>query len=270
MTHPVSPDRQARGSRRLSALDATQGADDDERGRSWFRRPGWWAVGGVGVIVLLPVVWFALLPTPLGVPVAPPSRAPRTAPETPASPPPTTVAPEVSGTASQDPAPSTGATAEVVELNDAQFTISAGWTLTSDEMIEDTRRTVRLSNLQTDAQLQAVTLGPEATELSASCRSLVDLQETQFANVARQLVVPIGVSSASSDGVRCGFTGVRSSDNVATTVVFTLVSRVSDEHVLMLRSTVPDTTVGDPQTVRHLNAMSCEASSSFGVPLPLC
>ena len=228
------------------------------------------------MVVLLPVLWFALLPTPQGVPIAPPSRLPsstvpgNTAPEAPATPLPATVPPEVPATAPDDPAPSGGATVEVVELNDAQFTISPGWILSGDDMIEDSRRAVRLSNPTTDAQLQAVTLGPEATELSASCRSLVDLQQTQFADVTHQLVVPIGVSNASGDGVRCGFSGIRSSDNIAATVAFTLVTRVSDAHVLMLRSTVPDTATGDAETVRHLNAMSCEASSSFGVQLPLC
>lgn len=137
-------------------------------------------------------------------------------------------------------------------------------------MIENARRAVRLSDRATDARLQAVTLEGGAAELTESCISLVDLQHTQFANVTQQLVAPIGVDTAQGSGVRCGFMGERSTDGVATTVTFTLVSRATDSHVLMLRTTVPDSVPSDAVAISQLNAMACQASNSFGVTLPLC
>ncbi len=252
----------------------------------WFRRRSWWAAGGVTAVVLVPVAWFALLPPPEGQLVAPPPPAsptrgvPTPSPAndvsgnvpatTPAAPLPGTASPRPVITAPIEPAPTGGSTVGLVELNDVQFAIPEGWTLYGDELIEGDRRAVRLSHGASDARLQAVTLVPEATDLSASCTSLVDLQQTQFTDVSRQLVVPIGVDVALGAGVRCGFSGTRSSDGVPTTVTFTLVSRATDAHVLMLRSTVPDAGAGDAEAVLQLNSMSCQASASFGVPQPLC
>lgn len=237
-------------------------------------------------VVLVPVLWFVLLPPPEGQIVAPALPASPTAGIPTASPsddvsdgaPPTSAAPPLPGTASPgpvitapvEPAPTGGTTVGLIELNDARFTIPDGWTLYGDEVIEGDRRAVRLSNAATDARLQAVTLVPEATNLAASCSSLVDLQQTQFAGVARQLVVPIGVDDSLGSGVRCGFSGTRSADGVPTTVTFTLISRVQDAHVLMLRSTTPDAAASNTDMMLQVTSMSCEASSSFGVPQPLC
>ncbi len=85
----------------------------------------------------------------------------------------------------------------------------------------------------------------------------------------RQLVAPIGVDGTLGSAVRCGFEGIRISDGLLTSITFTIVSRVADSHVLMLRATVPERSMGQPP-VAQLNAMTCAASTSFGVPLPLC
>ncbi|RMB60026.1 hypothetical protein EAX62_09945 [Tessaracoccus antarcticus] len=171
---------------------------------------------------------------------------------------------------SPEPSPEGSEVAGTIVLNDATFIAPAGWLLYGDDLIEDGRRAVRLSHDRTDARLQAVTLNPGDSDLSASCGSLVDLQQAQFSDVTRQLVVPIGVEASAGTGVRCGFTGVRSSDGIANTVTFTLVSRATDSHVLMLRTTVPQGGASDSAPVQQLGAMSCEASASFGLALPLC
>ena len=273
--------------RRSSSGDATR--DHLTGVRPWFRRRTWvaivvlvatgllvWAVlrsssGPPQVIVPASASPAASGATPPSTASAPGSSAPATAaPSGSTAPLPGTVSPAPVPPASPEPTPAGSAAAGLVELNDARFTAPRGWTIYGDEMIEDARRAVRLRDPATEARLQAVTLEGGATELADACVSLVDLQQAQFTDVTRQLVVPIGVSATAGAGIRCGFTGLRSSDGVSNTVAFTLVSRVSDSHVLMLRATVPDTVASESAAVLQLGSMSCEASASFGVPLPLC
>lgn len=248
----------------------------------------------VAIVTVVAVIAWVLLRSPGGAPpvTRPPVTAPSTAatdvptrngtpapstlvpsPEIPPGSPaplPGTVSPLSVTPASPEPDPVGSAAAGTIELNDARFEAPDGWTLEGDEMIENARRTVRLSDPVTDARLQAVTLEGGQGKLTDSCVSLVDLQQTQFVTVTPQLVVPIGVEAAAGVGVRCGFHGERSSDGVGVTVTFTLVSRASDSHVLMLRTTVPDTVPSDAAVVLQLNSMACQASGSFGVTLPLC
>ncbi len=139
-----------------------------------------------------------------------------------------------------------------------------------DEQIEDSRRAVRLHQQETDVRLQAVTVGPSGQTLTSACAALVELQQSQFTDVEQQLVAPIGVDSAQGSAVRCGFEGTRTDDGVANTVTFTLVERLADSHVLMLRTTVPQPSAGATPVLAQLNAMACGASVSFGVALPLC
>ena len=211
-------------------------------------------------------------PTPTSSPPVeePSTPAPSQPPTTSTAPLPGTVSPTSLPTTTEEPSPSGGMAAGAVVLNDATFTAPQGWTLYGDELIEDGRRAVRLSHAATDARLQAVTLVPEESDLGSSCGALVDLQQAQFTDVTRQLEVPIGVDTKAGTGVRCGFMGVRASDGVPNTVSFTLVRRASDSHVLMLRSTVPKDVATDAPAVRQLGTMTCEASTSFGVTLPLC
>lgn len=219
----------------------------------------------------------SLAATPSGSPSESPSStpSPSTTPSaaessTAAAPLPGTVSAAPVGTPTPEPSPEGSSTPSRIDLNDAQFLVADGWSVYGDELIEDDRRAVRLSDGDTDARLQAVTLGASSTSLADSCTSLVDLQQTQFTAPTRNLVVPIGVGAAAGSGVRCGFSGVRTSDGVTATVMFTLVSRASDSHVLMLRSTVPGTVPADSPAIGQLTSMSCQASQSFGVPLPLC
>lgn len=260
----------------------------------WFRGPGAWVVLVASVLIAL-ALWSMMQPTsePPPVVIVPTSAAPTatdtgptdspspsddTNPGTATTPDPSESAPPLPATAAPappvsvppEPSPDSSATAGLVELNDANFMGATGWTLYGDDLIEEDRRAVRLSNEATDTRLQAVTLLPGGGELSESCGSLVELQQTQFTEVTRQLVTPIGVETTLGAGVRCGFSGVRSSDGVANTVSFTLVSRASDSHVLMLRTTVPDALPAESPAIAQLLSMSCQASVSFGVTLPLC
>ncbi|MGV8845457.1 hypothetical protein [Tessaracoccus sp.] len=274
-----TPSTQADGPRRALASDV-----EPTRPRVIHR--GAWAIGGVGILALVLLV-LALQPSSEVPPTTPPRSStsvtpspvvtptggsdgtPTPAPGT-AAPLPGTNTPEELPTPAEEPSPSAGATVALVQLNDAQFSSPEGWTIYGDEMIEGARRTVRLSNPTTDARLQAVTLEGGSSTLADACVSLVNLQQAQFTAVTRQLVVPIGVDVTAGAGVRCGFTGKRNSDGVANTVTFTVVSRATDSHVLMLRTTLPVTVASDAVAPLQLNSMSCQASSSFGVSLPLC
>ncbi len=287
--------RRTIASRRRLPPESTQPEAENPRGAAsgtrsdspWLRRRGWWAIGTVVVVVLATVLLFALLPTRDGQPIARPapisstSAGSTTSPSedpnesdatttAPAPPLPGTVSPGPGIPPPAEPVPTGASTVGLIELNDAQFAIPEGWTLFGDEVIEGDRRAVRLRHESTDAGLQAVTLVPEATDLSASCTSLVDLQQTQFNDVSLQLVAPVGVDVAMGASVRCGFAGVRISDGVPNTVTFTLVSRVSDSHALMLRTTVPESVAEDTTIRSQLSTMTCGASTSFGVPFPLC
>lgn len=137
-------------------------------------------------------------------------------------------------------------------------------------MVDGDRRAVRLSDSATDIRLQAVTLEPGSADLGETCQSLVTSQQAQFTEVSRQLVVPIGAGAVSGSAVNCGFSGVRTDDATPNIVTFTLVSRASDSHILLLRHTVPTGMTSSAPAMAQLNAMSCEASSGFGVALPLC
>lgn len=286
---PAVPSRRSHEEPPATTTDAPRRAlaAEVEPSRSWAVPRIGWAIGGVGALVLILVLVLALQPSrdsrpatpspsstsvpsgPVGTPTDEISPTPTPPPGT-AAPLPGTNTHEVLPTPLEEPVPSAGATVAIVELNDAEFSSPEGWTIYGDELIEGARRTVRLSNPTTDARLQAVTLEGGASTLNDACVSLVDLQQAQFTAVTRQLVVPIGVDAAAGTGVRCGFTGERTSDGVANTVTFTVVSRATDAHVLMLRTTLPVAVASDSEAQLQLNSMSCQASSSFGVSLPLC
>lgn len=272
--------------------------DSSSSAQPWWLHRGWWAVAITLVALLGLGLSLAMRPSlgtttpPLTVPIStpegtsPPPQSP-TAPShrvtnSTSSPPtpvdsggpaltlPGTVPPTPADAEVEGPIPTATEAAGEIQLNDATFTAPDGWTLFGDEQIENSRRAVRLSQQATGARLQAVTLEPSGQGLGASCGSLVDLQQTQFTDVTPQLVVPIGVDVELGSAVRCGFTGVRSSDGTPNTVTFTLVSRAVDSHVLMMRATVPENPADETPAVAQLTVMTCEANSSFGVALPLC
>lgn len=297
--HPVTPRRSVPEDNAppvpVARRAATTGwhGDEPDPHRPWYRGAGGW-VALAGTVLVGLALFNVLQPAAESSPVAmPSSQSPGRAPavtsssapapddgstDDPSAPSPTesaaplpgTVSEVPSGTPTPEPSPDGSATAGVITLNDASFTGADGWTLYGDDLIEEDRRAVRLSDQDTDARFQAVTLLPGDAELAQSCSSLVDLQQTQFNDPTRELVVPVGTNAAAGSGVRCGFSGERTSDGVANTVIFTLVSRTSDSHVLMLRTTVPADLPSDSPAIGQLNAMSCQASESFGVALPLC
>lgn len=275
----------------------------DEPGRINPWRHGWWWVVAVAGVALLGLVLSLVLrpsvvtSTPQrAVPVSTPSETssssesstvpPQTVlPDSSASPTlsvsPQDTAPPLPGTAPPSPSifdqspvaepePTATIKAGDIQLNDARFSAPQGWTLSGDEQIENARRAVRLSQQDTDIRLQAVTLDPSGQELGSSCGSLVDIQQEQFTEVKRHLMVPVGVDAGLGSAVRCGFTGIRTSDGAANTVTFTLVSRTVDSHVLMLRTTVPEQSADESPVIAQLSAMTCATSTSFGVTLPLC
>ena len=63
---------------------------------------------------------------------------------------------------------------------------------------------------------------------------------------------------------------MRTEDNVPNTVMFTLLLRTNDGHVLVLRSIIPDSVGGGATARQELAGMNCTASLNFGVTLPLC
>ncbi len=289
--------------RKTTSADASpENRDTADVGRS----PRTWVTSAlVSVALLLVVLLFAwprstvvppvVLPTPSSTVAHTPSRSPSSpvspsnSPSSPSSstqptesltrvvdrsepaaPLPGTVPPETPTSAPAEPPPTALVAAGEIQLDDAQFMAPEGWTLYGDELIENARRVVRLSHQATDVRLQAVTLEPSGADISTSCGSLVTTQQAQFTHVTPELMAPIGVDVTLGAAIRCGFAGIRSSDGVPNSVTFTLVTRASDSHVLVLRNTVPDALTGERTGVAQLNAMTCEASGSFGVALPLC
>lgn len=176
--------------------------------------------------------------------------------------------PTTTGPTEEEPAES-ASPAGTIELNDTAFVARDGWVLYGDEVVEGDRRVVRLSEPSSDARLQVLTLLQDQ-DLAVSCEALITAQQDQYTVTSEQLPRPVSVAPAQGTGMSCGFAGVRTSDSVANSVSFILLRRTTDSHVLMLRTTIPATVgVGD-QARRDLTAMSCGASTGFGVPLPLC
>lgn len=218
-------------------------------------------IGACFLIVALVVVgWFTLLPRVPASQSASPTPTEATSP--PASP-------------SSDPESTEGATEAPgpLELNDTTITAPPGWNLYRDEIIEGDRRVIRLSHAATDIRLQVATLAAAGPDASATCEAVSASMQATFSDVTPTPTLPIGIDPAQGTGVTCGFRGTRTADGVANTVSFTVVIRVSDGHILTLRSVIPDTAVessGAEAARGELAAMNCSASRNFQVTLPLC
>lgn len=174
--------------------------------------------------------------------------------------------PTESPTASPSPSAAPG---QLIELDDASFTAPDGWELVADDLIEDDRRAVRLTETASDARLQAATVAAGQENLNSVCQALVSLQSEAFTDPDAHLSVPAAVPDG-GEGLTCGFEGVRAADGQYAVVSFTLLRRDSDDHMLMLRSTVPNNVPDTSSARADLATMQCEASTTFGVPLPLC
>lgn len=227
----------------------------------------------LAAVLLIGGVWVVLNRDrlPLGLAGASSPTAPGETPTTKTTP------EEAVSSASLDPESTEGARAAVEELvlNDTQLTAPGGWNIYGDGQIEDAlgetdRRVVRLSHGETDVRLQVVSVTSAGGDLGAACEGLSTSQQEHFSEVTPSATVPVGVDPAQGAGYSCGFHGVRTSDGVASTVTFTLLLRVSDGHVLMLRSIVPDSVGAGAVARQELAAMNCTTSLNFGVTLPLC
>lgn len=229
-------------------------------------RRNWLLLPGVGVLLIAVVVagWFLIGRQYFS------TNSASTSPEGSISP-----SPSPTPSASPDPENTEGAPEAVGELivNDTSLTAPPGWLLYGDESIENDRRVIRLSHAETDVRLQVATLPESAGDVAAACEALSLSQQELFTDVTPSPTLGIGVDPAQGSGVTCGFHGTRSGDGVANTVTFTVVLRVSDGHLLSLRSMIPDSLDNGPSSEQargDLAAMNCAASRNFQVMLPLC
>lgn len=214
------------------------------------RRPGWLLPTlGVGVVVLaigaLIVTQFfrSAPPTATGSPTPPASSA------------------------AASPTPSV--TASPVALDDATISVPEGWELYADEQVQDDRRLVRIQESEADVRLQAVTLTSVTGELDTACEQLITEHEASYSNVATTPPFTVPVAPG-GDGYSCGFRGVRASDSQPMTVTFTLLRRSTDDHTLVLRSTVPEGVTADSEAATQLEDITCQAATSFDVDLSRC
>ena len=176
---------------------------------------------------------------------------------------------------SPDPENTEGAPEALGELqvNDTTLTAPPGWRLYGDESIEDGRRVIRLSHATTDVRLQVATIADVQGDVAAACETLSAAQQASFTDVTPTPTLGIGIDPVQGSGVTCGFHGTRTGDGVATTVTFTVVLRVSDGHLLSLRTMIPDSLAQTPESEQargELAAMNCAAGRNFQVTLPLC
>lgn len=157
--------------------------------------------------------------------------------------------------------------ASPIAVDDAQFNIPENWEIYQDEQIDSGRRAIWLQEPTSQVRLQVTTLAdvPDATQ---ACDDLVTNQAADYTDVSYEPTADISVSQENGSGVTCGFSG-NNAEGIATAVTYTLLTRTSDSHVLLLRSTVPDEqSTSWPRN--QLADMNCQASTSFGVALPLC
>lgn len=179
--------------------------------------------------------------------------------------------------ASSDPESTAGARPANSEqvLDDTHFTVPEGWREYGEDQpsAEPNRRVVRLQHSETDVRLQVTSLVeiPEGKDLLEGCKELSGSQQERFSNPVPTPASQDKVSQAQGGSyTTCGFTGVRTEDNVPNTVMFTLLLRTNDGHVLVLRSIIPDSVGGGATARQELAGMNCTASLNFGVTLPLC
>lgn len=233
------------------------------------------AAAGLAVAVLIAVIYLSKGPSTSAGPASP-SPSPSLSVASPSSEPSNSPAqstdlssPSGSALATNSKPPSPVGNM-ALDLNDARVTIPSGWELYADEAVDDSRRLLRLRDPHTDIRAQLVTLTSIDENLNAACQALVDDQSRAYEDVTPALTSPIGLNSDAGSGVTCGFTGTRASDGQSNSVTFTIVQRGEDDHSLVLRSTIPATVVADDPGRAALVALNCEASSTFGLPLPLC
>ena len=129
-------------------------------------------------------------------------RLPRTSAAAPtqSSAPPATAAGSASGTptplASPSPTPSPSTAPAVLDLGDVVLVVPDGWELYADELVQDSRRLVRVREPLSDTRVQAVTLTTVGDDLAQACRDLVTDQQQAFTGVAESVVVDVPMTGA--------------------------------------------------------------------------
>lgn len=242
-----------------------------------------WLIAAILPLLLaaaIAVVWLTVGPRDSGLTTAVPSETS----STPTSgdsgqPEPIATAPLPSGSALASPAgrpsapgddvsgsPSVPATTQL-DLNGILFDMAAGWELYTDELVQDERRLVRMSEPNTDVRIQAVSLTSVSGPLDEACLDLMAEHRSLYTAVAEGLPVEVAINGE-GEGVSCNFTGTRASDSVPTTVEFTLLQL--DGVTLTFRDTVPSAVPEDSPALSELIAMECQAAASFGVAVDQC
>ena len=189
--------------------------------------------------------------------------------------------PALTPAASPDPESTEGARPANSEqvLDDTSFTVPEGWKEYGEDQpsAEPNRRVVRLQHSETDIRLQVTSFVeiPETSDkqkdLLKDCEELSKGQQERFTSPVPMPASQDKISQTQGGSyTTCGFTGVRTEDNVPNTVMFTFLLRISDGHVLALRSIIPDSVAGGAAARQELAAMNCTASLNFGVTLPPC
>ncbi|MDO5677120.1 MAG: hypothetical protein Q4G35_06390 [Propionibacteriaceae bacterium] len=198
---------------------------------------------------------------------APGEGSPTIVPGSPTGPDDPELGPSPSGTITESTEPTPPGPVPV-ELNDgATLMMPPGWELYADELVQDSRRLVRMSEHATDVRIQAVTLTSVTSPLHDACLELVADHRQSYNNVAEGLPVAVAISGEGS-GVSCNFTGTRTSDNVPTSVEFTLLQR--GDITLVFRDTIPSAVPDDSPALAQLVEMECRAAEGFGVTVDQC
>lgn len=172
-----------------------------------------------------------------------------------------------SASASAEPSPSLSP--GELDLLDTILVTPDGWEVYADEVVQDSRRLVRLKEPDTDVRVQAVSLTGITGALDAACTALVDEQRSGFTSVAASPVVDVATAEGAS-GASCAFTGTRTSDRVPVKTEFTLLRRDLDDHTLVFRDTIPTVVPADSQALVQLTTMECDAAEAFGAAVDDC
>ncbi len=178
--------------------------------------------------------------------------------------------PDLSKVAAADaPVPDSEITAgdsNVVALDDTHFELPPGWTIYADGSVAG-RRVVWVSHAETDLRLQVGTL-VDVDDLTEACQALVNDQSAEYRDVTVR--EPKVIEDVPGEAVACGFDGVRLADEEPNNVMFNLNRRPGDKHLLLLRRTAPKELSTIHPARSEQVSLFCQASRSFGTPMPLC
>jgi len=236
-------------------------------------RRAWLAIGVLGLAMALVIAALYIVVGGRESVPEPSSPSASAAASTQSSAPPATAAGSASGTptplASPSPTPSPSTAPAVLDLGDVVLVVPDGWELYADELVQDSRRLVRVREPLSDTRGQAVTLTTVGDDLAQACRDLVTDQQQAFTGVAESVVVDVPMTGAAG-GVSCAFTGTRADDGVAAKVEFTLIRREADNQTLIFRDTIPSAVPAGAPVLAELAAMECEAAETFGVVVASC